>query len=253
MTRAALHDVDAVILAGGRGTRLHPHTRSTPKALLQLGGRPIIDILLAQLAHAGVPRVHVALGHLAERLAAHFARTAPPTAIELCLAREERPLGTVGPLARIAGLRDTILLINGDLLTALPFAPLVAAHRAQGCPVTVAVSRRTLPVPFGVVERTPAGRLAAYREKPALEIEAAMGISVLARHVIERLPAGRAIDLPELLDDLLAAGEPVATYVSDAYWTDIGCAEDYARAARDFAAEPQRFLPAAGARRAHTG
>ncbi|MGH7786846.1 MAG: nucleotidyltransferase family protein [Candidatus Binatia bacterium] len=239
---ASLRDVDAVVLAGGRGTRLAPYTFSIPKPLVRLGEVPIIEILLQQLASSGVRRVHVALGHLADLIEAHLGQTARPSPLELRYSREDTPLGTAGPLRLIRDLSDPFLLLNGDVLTTLSFRALLDEHLRRGCLATVAITRREAELRYGVVELGPDARIVGYREKPLTPVHVAMGIGVFQRRIVDRIPAGGKFDVPDLLQTLIAAGEPIAAYQSSDYWMDIGCAGDFEVAQRDFTADPDRFL-----------
>lgn len=239
---ASLADVDAVLLAGGRGTRLVPYTFSVPKPLVRLGEVPIIEILLRQLEFSGVRRVHVALGHLADLIQAYLEQAARPSRPEVRYSREDAPLGTAGPLTLIRDLSDPFLLLNGDVLTALSFPALLADHRRRGCVATIAVTRRRAQMSYGVVDLGPDDHVVGYREKPLMAVDVAMGIAVFQRRVVDHIPVGRRFDVPELLQCLIAAGEPVAAHRSDAYWMDIGCADDFEIAQRDFTTAPDRFL-----------
>lgn len=237
-----MRDVDAVILAGGMGTRLRPYTFSIPKPLIRLGDLPIIEILLCQLEAAGVRRVHVALGHLADLVQAYLEQTEWRSRLEIRYSLESQPLGTVGPLTLIDDLSETVLLVNGDVLTTLPYAALVDDHRSRGGLATVAVSRRQVELRYGILELSSDARVTGYREKPLLELDTAMGVYALQRAVVDHIPPGRRFDMPELIQSLIGAGEPIAAYPSDDYWMDIGSTDDYEVAQRDFAAAPQRFL-----------
>ncbi|HSP99312.1 MAG TPA: sugar phosphate nucleotidyltransferase [Candidatus Dormibacteraeota bacterium] len=237
-----MHDVDAVVLAGGIGTRLRPYTFSIPKPLIRLGEQPIIEILLQQLHSAGVRRVHVALGHLGDLMQAYLDQTERRPGLEIRYSLENEPLGTIGPIKLIRELSETVLLINGDVLTTLSYPALVAHHRRRGCVATVAVTRRQLQMSYGVVDLSPDARIVGHREKPCVPLDVAMGIYVFQRSIVDRIPAGRRFDVPDLIQSLLAAGEPIAAYRSSDYWMDIGCAGDYEHAQRDFAADPDRFL-----------
>jgi NDP-sugar pyrophosphorylase family protein len=211
---------------------------------MRLGEQPIIEVLLGQVAACGVRRVHIALGHLADRLQAHLACTDWASRLSIRYSREAEPLGTAGPLTLMRELSDPFLVLNGDVLTTLSFAALLREHRQRGCVATVAVTRRELQLRHGIADRSPDGYITGHREKPLLAFDVAMGVYAFARAVVDRIPAGRRFDVPDLLHALLAAGEPIAAYASDAYWMDIGCAADYETAQRDFAAAPERFLPA---------
>ncbi len=233
---------DAVILAGGTGTRLRPFTVSIPKPLVPLGDEPIIEILLRQLAANGVTRVHLALGHLAPLMKAYFDLVSQRHEVEILYSFEDQPLGTVGPIRKIQGLGDTFLLINGDILTTLSFRDLVRWHHGAGSIATFAVHGRTVPIDYGVIEVAGDGRLLSHKEKPILEFTVGMGIYVFNRRIIDFIPADQRFDLPDLVGVLTARGEPIATYRSEDYWMDIGRPEDYEVAHRDYVERPERFV-----------
>ena len=131
----------AVILAGGRGTRLAPYTTVLPKPLMPVGDAPILELLIRRLAAAGVSEVTLAVGHLAALIMAYFG-DGSTWSVDISYSTEPEPLGTAGPLKLVAGLDDTFLVLNGDLLTDLDFAALIAAHRASEAPATVGIYRR---------------------------------------------------------------------------------------------------------------
>jgi NDP-sugar pyrophosphorylase family protein len=233
---------EAVILAGGKGTRLRPYTVSIPKPLVPLGDDPIIEILVRQLELSGIRRIHIALGHLANLVKAYFEQTNSRRDVELIYWEEPTALGTIGPIKQMQGLGDTFLVINGDVLTTLSYENLIEDHHRQGCIATLAVHRREVPMDYGVVEVT-GGRIVGHREKPSLEVEVGMGICVFDHRVLEYIPANRKFDIPELIHKLLAAGEGIAAHESTDYWMDIGRADDYEIAHRDYTAAPERFVP----------
>lgn len=242
MTR--MRDIDAVVLAGGRGTRLHPYTFSIPKPLVRLGEQPIIEILFHQLAACGVRRVHVALGHLADLMRAYLEQAGRRSPLEIHCSIEDEPLGTAGPIRLLRDLSATFLLLNGDVLTTLSYPALLDHHRRGGCVATVAVNRRQVELRYGIVDCSADGRVVGHREKPIVPLDVAMGIYVFERRIVDRVPPDRKFDVPDLIQTLIAAAEPIATYQSRDYWMDIGCADDYERAQRDFAVAPERFLGA---------
>lgn len=234
---------DAVILAGGQGTRLRPYTVSIPKPLVPLGNEPIIEILLRQLEACGIRRIHLALGHLANLMKAYFEQTRQERDIDIHYWFEQQALGTIGPIKQIEGLGDAFLVLNGDVLTTLSFTDLVQYHLRERCIATLAVHKRQVVMDYGVVEVTPESRIAGHREKPSLEVTVGMGICVFNRRVLDYIPAGQKFDIPELIRVLLGAGESLAAYVSDDYWMDIGRPDDYEIADRDYTAAPERFVP----------
>jgi NDP-mannose synthase len=233
----------AVILAGGRGSRLAPYTTVLPKPLMPVGDRAILDIVLRQLRAAGLDDVTLAVGHLAHLIRAVLG-DGSAHGVELRYHEEQHALGTAGPLATIGDLDETFLMMNGDVLTTLDFGELVRAHRAAGNLLTIATHRRVVRSDYGVLHTD--GRVAAtdrvigYEEKPELPFTVSMGIYVLEPGAVRYVPPDRSFDLPDLVLVLLAAGEPVGSYLYDGYWLDIGREEDYRRALADC----DRLLPA---------
>lgn len=232
----------AVILAGGKGTRLKPFTMTIPKPLLPLGDVPILEVVLRQLAHAGFQRVILTLGHMAPLFTSFFGDGAR-FGLRLEYAYEDEPLGTAGPLRQIEGIDSDFLVMNGDLLTKLPFRELLEVHRSRGAAATIAVSHREVKVDYGVVVADAQGQLAEYREKPTIPYDVSMGINVLSARALGFIPAGRPFDMPQLMLALKAAGHPVVLYQTACYWQDIGRFEDYQRASEDFTRNPGDFVP----------
>jgi NDP-sugar pyrophosphorylase family protein len=233
----------AVLLAGGRGSRLHPYTMNIPKPLLPLGDIPVVEVVLRQLAQQGFDRAVLTVGHMAPLLSA-FLGDGSRYGLRVDYQLEEEPLGTAGPLRGVVDLEEDFLVMNGDLLTTIDFADLVAGHRVAGATGTIALTRRTVAIDYGVVHRTPEGTLDRYEEKPTFDYRVSTGINVLSRSAIDLVPEGR-FDMPDLMTALTAHGRTVRCVETDAYWQDIGRIEDYERASRDFVADPTRFLPAA--------
>jgi NDP-mannose synthase len=231
----------AVILAGGKGTRLKPFTMTIPKPLLPLGDVSIVEVVIRQLVAAGVTRVVLTLGHMAPLFTAFFGDgTRFGVPIEYCL--EDEPLGTAGPLRLVRDLEDTFLVMNGDILTTLSFARMVEFHRSHDAWGTLAVSRRRVNVDYGVIVSDDADRMIDYVEKPTIPYEVSMGINVLSKRCLEFVPPAGKFDMPELMLAMQRAGKVVACYKTDCYWQDIGRFDDYQQASADFVAAPERFL-----------
>jgi NDP-sugar pyrophosphorylase family protein len=234
--------MDAVVLAGGRGTRLAPLTVTVPKPLLPLGERPIIDILIAQLAAAGVARVFVCLGYLAPLMQAFLGDGARwGLAIEPRI--EAEPLGTAGGLRNIEGLSEDFFVVNGDTLTDLDFPAMAAAHREAGATATLFTPWVDEQIDYGVVSINEGGALTEYLEKPRRGYHVSSGVYVLSRRALALIPPEGAFDMPDLIRAAMAAGGKVVCHRADAYWKDIGRLDHYAAATRDFEADPGRFLP----------
>jgi NDP-sugar pyrophosphorylase family protein len=232
----------AVILAGGRGSRLRPYTTVLPKPLMPVGDRAILDVVVRQLRAAGITDVTLAVGHLAHLIRAVFG-DGSACGVPIRYHEEDRALGTAGPLATIGGLDETFLMMNGDVLTTLDYRALVDSHVEAGNVLTVATHRRVVQADYGVLHTDgrvgATDRVVAYEEKPELPYTVSMGVYVLEPEAIPYVPPGEPFDLPDLVLALLAAGEPVGSYLFDGYWLDIGRREDYERAVADY----ERLLP----------
>jgi NDP-mannose synthase len=226
-----------VILAGGRGSRLSPYTTVIPKPLLPVGDSAILEILLGQLAERGFRDVTLAVGYLSHLIEAILGDgSAHGMTIEYY--REQKPLGTAGPLTNIRGLDEPFLMMNGDVLTTLNFRDLYRAHVESDSLFTIATHRRVVDTDYGVLHLDGAnGRVhnvVGYEEKPKIPFVVSMGVYVANPEVANYIPRGRAFDVPDLVLALLAAGKPVASYVYDGYWLDIGRSDDYERATLDY-------------------
>ncbi|HEX6128522.1 MAG TPA: sugar phosphate nucleotidyltransferase [Candidatus Limnocylindria bacterium] len=240
MTDAERH---AVVLAGGRGTRLRPFTTSLPKPLVPLGGEmAIIEVILRQLSQQGFRSVTVAIGHLGQLIQAYVG-DGSQWGLAVDYAQEDEPLGTMGPVVKMLDrLPNDFIVMNGDVLTDLSYADLLEFHLGSGAPMTVATYRRQLDVDFGVLELED-GTIVGFREKPVLEYAVSMGVYALSRAALAEAPMGELYGFDHLMRDLLAAGRPPASYLFDGYWLDIGRPDDYDRANAEFVALRSTLLP----------
>lgn len=212
----------AVLMAGGRGERLRPLTLSTPKPLLKVGGRPIIDYNVDSLRKAGIRRLYVTVNYLHEQIEAHFASDPDTTCV-----LEPCRLGTLGSLSLIDPI-DTpdVLVMNSDLLTSLDFAAMYRSHRSTGADITMAVTNYTVSVPFAIVE-TAEDRVVRLAEKPTYNYFANAGVYILKRDLLCRLPKGEYTDAPDFVAGCLADGLDVRTFPVAGTWIDIGSPDDF--------------------------
>jgi NDP-mannose synthase len=238
----------AIILAGGKGQRLRPYTTVLPKPLMPIGDMPILEVVLRQLRRAGITRVTIAVGYLAELVQAFFG-DGRRLGLAIDYSFEERPLGTVGPLTLIPDLRNekSFLMMNGDLLTTLDYRGLIDRHAQSSAAATIATFRREVKIDFGVVESDATRRITGYVEKPSFEYRVSMGIYCFDSRVLDRLSDGEYRDFPDLVKTLVAAGEYVQSYPFDGYWLDIGRPDDYSTAIDEFESHRDLFLPSEGA------
>jgi NDP-sugar pyrophosphorylase family protein len=232
----------AVVLAGGEGRRLAPYTRIIPKPLMPIGDKPILEILLQQMKHAGIKDVTIAVGHLADLMRLFF-QDGSRLGMNISYSYEAKPLGTSGPLANVEGLDDTFLVTNGDVLTTLDFSDLFAFHKAQGGIATIATHKRKVNINLGVVELDGDHSIKGYREKPSIEYLVSMGVYVFELRILKYIPKDQYLDFPDLVLRLIEAGEKVSGYVFDGYWEDLGRPDDYERASADFERNRSQFLP----------
>jgi NDP-mannose synthase len=233
--------VHAVIMAGGRGRRLAPYTAVLPKPLMPLADRPIIDVLIRQLATVPVEQIHICVGHLGS-LIESWVRGEGDYGVPISFWHESKPLGTAGALATIDRLSGPFVALNGDILTTLPFSDLIDRHCQSGAVITVAVNERTLDVEYGVVHVDADGRLVTLEEKPQLRYTVSMGAYAFDAEALRHIPRGERIDFPDLLLKAVEAGDVVQVYRFDGYWRDIGNRDDYEAAIVDFAADPKLFV-----------
>lgn len=232
---------EAVVLAGGKGTRLAPFTNVLPKPLLPVGERPILDLVLTQLAHAGCARVTLAVGHLGHIIEI-YCGTGERWGLKLEYLRETTPLGTVGALAHIEDLPEHgFIVMNGDVLSDLSFGSLLEAHARGGAELTIASFRRCVRDELGILEIDADSNVVAYREKPEHEYLVSMGIYAMDRSVVGRIPTDGRMDLPDLVDRLLAERRRVSAHVHRDYWLDLGRPDDYTRANEEFEANRARL------------
>jgi dTDP-glucose pyrophosphorylase len=223
-----------VLMAGGQGRRLRPLTSNTPKPMLKLGDKPILEHLIEQLAAAGFVHFVIAVNYLADKIHGHFG-DGSRWGVEIEYLRERKPLGTVGALALLdPAPKKPFLVMNGDVLTKADFGALLEFHAAEKGLATVCVKRHEIQIPYGVIELD-GRRLSSFREKPTHRFLINAGIYVLDPRALVWLPKGRPCDMPELL---AAIGRKrkngVACFPVEEYWLDIGGLREFQRATSEF-------------------
>jgi len=223
----------AVILAGGKGTRLLPYTTVIPKPLMPVGDRPILELIIRQLKHYGFSQVTMAVGHLAELIEAYFS-DGDKYGIKIDYSREDEPLGTIGSLSLIDTLDTTFLVMNGDVLTNLDYWKLVDFHKKNQAVATIATYNKEVKVDLGILEMDEDFQLKQYVEKPTLKYDVSMGIYMFEPEILSFIEPNEYLDFPDLVLTLMKAGRKVIGFPFDGYWLDIGRHEDYVRAQEEF-------------------
>jgi NDP-sugar pyrophosphorylase family protein len=235
--------MQALILAGGKGTRLKPYTTVIPKPLMPVGEMPILEIVLRQLKNAGFDRVILTIGYLGEMFRAFFQNGAR-LGLSIDYSLEEKPLGTAGPIAlNLDKLDEDVLIMNGDLLTTLNYRSLFEFHKSARAAATIGTCKRDVKIDFGVVEIAE-GKLTGYIEKPVYHYDVSMGVNILnVRSARKFLIPGQHLDLPDLMTLLRDDGQSVHCYQEPCYWLDIGRIDDYQTANDIFESRKSEFLP----------
>lgn len=229
----------AVVLAGGRGTRLRPYTMTIPKPLVPLGDKPIVELIIRRLARCGFGRIWLAVNHMGDLIQAYFG-DGRRFGVEILYSLEEEQLGTIAPLRLITDLAPHFLVMNADVLTDLDLAALLDRHAASGALFTVAATRRTYQLDYGVLD-VDDGRLAGFREKPRLEETVSMGVYAVSLEALAFIPPTGPFGFDQLMLKLIAEGQRVDVVRHDGFWLDIGRPDDYERANQEMHADPARF------------
>lgn len=223
----------AVVMAGGKGTRLAPYTKILPKPLMPIGDTPILEIMLRQMQRAGIDEVTLSVGHLSELLHAFF-QDGQQLGLKINYSYEDHPLGTAGPLSLVSGLDAPFLVTNGDVLTTLNLKDLINFHHSKGGIATIAAHSRNIKIDLGVIQSNPESEIIGYTEKPNINLYVSMGVYVFEPRILSYIEHNQYLDLPDLILKLLDAGERVVSYPFDGYWMDLGRLSDYEQAIKDF-------------------
>lgn len=223
--------LQAVIMAGGFGTRLRPLTDALPKPMLPVGDKPMLELIINQLRDAGIHKVNVTTHFAPEKITDHFG-SGEAFGVDLKYVPEDSPLGTAGALQLLSEKDEPLLVINGDILTQVDFRAMRAYHQEHGACITVGVRQFEFQVPYGVIQ-SDGVHVQSIQEKPVLNFFINAGIYLLEPSVHDFIDEGNRLDMPELIDRLVAAGRTVVSFPIVEYWLDIGRHADYEQAQQD--------------------
>lgn len=232
--------MQAIILAGGKGRRLHPYTTVLPKPMMPIGDYPIIEVILRQLAHFSFTDVIISTGYLDSIIRAYLQSCEFET-LQISFSHETTPLSTMGPLHLIDNLQDTFLVINGDILTDLNFSSLVKEHQEKKVIATVATYQRDSYIDFGVLYTDDNGYINKFQEKPVYHFNVSMGVYVFQKEILNDIPKGEPFGFDQLMLSLIEKKKPVYSYPHGGFWLDIGRPDDYERAISDFEEKREIF------------
>ncbi len=224
-TEALAHPQPALIMAGGLGTRLGERTRTTPKPLLPVNGRPILDYILERLEDAGVEQIWIAVHHLAGQIEEFINHR--DNRAEVRLVHERERLGTAGAISLLPERPShPLLVLNGDILTQLDFRAFQNFHLQQDFDATIAVAYHRVQIPYGVVRHDQQGVFLGIEEKPTLLNFVAAGLYLLSPSVLSLIQHQNWLDMPDLLNDARAAGLSIGVFPIHEYWADVGSPAD---------------------------
>ena len=231
----------AIIMCGGLGTRLKPLTLVMPKSLVPIGGQPILEIIICQLALQGFDHVTLAVNHQAEMIKAYIGDGAR-FQLRIDYSLESMALSTMGPLKLIPDLPDSFLVMNGDVLTDLNFYEFLTHHMQDKNIFTISSASREQKIDFGVLDCNSSGFLTGFQEKPTNLYQVSMGVYALSNKILDFIPSGTSYGFDNLIYDLLKSEENVRVRSYAGYWLDIGRISDYEQALEDFEKFGDKFV-----------
>jgi len=233
----------AVIMAGGKGTRLHPYSALFPKPLMPLGDMPILELLLRRMKAAGVREVIIAVNHLRHLIEVYFG-DGSELGLRIYYSDESKPLGTAGALGNmLPRLDDTFFVTNGDLLTTMDLTRMAHSHTSAHADASVGIYERENKIDFGLIEFDADRKLCAYREKPTSKYYVSMGVYILQREAVRpHVSEVDYLDMPNLLLKIKASNGSVVCFQDDCIWLDIGRPDDFALAQKMFEDDREAFL-----------
>lgn len=225
--------IDVILMAGGMGKRLMPLTQDTPKPLLKVGSKPIMEHNIDRLISNGVTNFHISVNYLGEQIIAYFA-DGTQKGVSIGYLKENKPLGTLGSVSLVREFfHDHVLVMNGDLLSNIDFADFFESHTASDSDLTIAATSYHVDVPYAVLEVDEENTVLSFREKPRYNHFCNAGIYLIKASLLANMPQNEYYDATDLIEDAIRKGSKVATYPITGYWLDIGRKEDFIRAQED--------------------
>jgi len=231
----------AIILAGGKGTRLRPYTVVLPKPLMPIGEFPILEVIIRQLVQHGFEHITMAVNHQAEIIKAFF-QNGQKWGVRIDYSLEDKPLSTMAPLRLISDLPENFLIMNGDILTDLSFSDFYKEHIRKQNIFSISAHVREQKIDYGVLESDQNGYLCGFKEKPKSQHLVSMGVYMASRKIVDFIPDGQSYGFDNLMLDLITAENPAFVQKFDGYWLDIGRPDDYMQAIEEFDQMKSRFL-----------
>lgn len=224
---------DAVLMAGGEGKRLRPLTEKTPKPLLIVGDKPIIEHNIDRLISFGVKKISISINYLGDQIIDYFGNGVDRNA-NIEYVREETPLGTIGSILLVDNfIHDDIIVMNSDLLTTIDFGDFYRSFKQSGADMAVAATSYHVDVPYAVLEVNEHNHVSSLKEKPRYTYYSNAGIYIIKKSLLTMIPKNKFYDITDLMDAILASDRKLVTYPITGYWLDIGKHEDFKKAQED--------------------
>lgn len=223
----------AVVLAGGKGTRLKPYTIAIPKPLVPVGETPILEMIIQKLKESGYNHITLAVNHLADLIKAFF-NDGSKWDINIDYVVEDKPLSTMGPLTLIKDLPDNFLVMNGDVLTDLDLNALYQTHIKTKTLFTIAAQERMEKIDYGVLIKGDDNLLVGFEEKPSYKFLVSMGIYYVNKKVLDFIPQKTFFGFDHLMNEMIARNTYPTIFEYSGRWLDIGRPDDYEKALQTF-------------------
>ena len=235
--------MQAVLMAGGKGTRLRPFTNVLPKPLVPIGEISILELVLRQLRHFGFEDIIIAVGHKAELIMAVIG-DGSRLGLRIRYNHEESPRGTIGALAEMEGLEENFLVMNGDICTDMNFADILLNHASSGVTATVATFPRREQIELGVIKLDEQQQyVVSFEEKPTLDVFVSMGVNAFNKSVLDLIPPSSYFGVDSLVLKMIREQIPIRSHQFDGVWHDIGRPDDYQRVLNEYEENPHLLLP----------
>lgn len=232
-TQTTLIPAQAVLMAGGEGKRLRPLTLDTPKPLLKVGDKPIIEYNIDRLINVGIKNITLSINYLGDQLVNYFKDGASKN-ISISYVKEDKPLGTIGSILLVDNFEhDDIIVMNSDLLTNIDFADFFKTYKESGADMAVAATSYHVDVPYAVLEVNESNTVKSLKEKPRYTYYSNAGIYIINKKLLKMIPAGEFFDITDLMDKMLEMDNKLITYPINGYWLDIGKHDDFKKAQED--------------------
>lgn len=225
--------IDVVIMAGGKGQRLLPLTANTPKPLLKIGDKPIIEYNIDQLINVGVKNITLSVNYLSDQIIDYFGN-GENKGVKIDYIKEDKPLGTIGSiLLKQKYYHNDVLVMNSDLLTNIDFVDFFKTYKNTNADIGVAAVSYKVKVPYGVLETNNDNTVVSIKEKPSYTYYSNAGIYLIKKEILSMIPTNTYFDITDLMDRVINMKNKLVTYPLNCYWLDIGRHEDFQKAQED--------------------